>query len=315
MVRPVIGLLLMLTMCLAATAAVAQPIEGLQGIEFDADPVLGETAESQEQAGEPFDAMNPISVLRRAHQALPMGQDTEGTTDAAGAPGPGGERGLSSSLSIILMLTVLSLAPAILVMCTSFTRIVVVLALLRQALGTQTLPPSQVIIGLSLFLTLLVMAPTFERINDEALVPLQDVNNPITEAEAWERAKQPLRDFMFAQIEHSENWDGVYMILNYRGIDTTNPGELKREDVDMLTLIPAFILSELKIAFLMGFQLYLPFLVIDMVISSVLISMGMLMLPPVLISLPFKLLLFVMVDGWMLVAGNLLNSFAIPGVG
>ena len=118
---------------------------------------------------------------------------------------------------------------------------------------------------------------------------------------------------MFAQLEHSGNWDSLYMVLEHRGVDTSDPAALVREDVDMLSLIPAFILSELKIAFLMGFRLYLPFLIIDMVISSVLISMGMLMLPPVLISLPFKLLLFVLVDGWVLVVGNLLNSFAQPG--
>ncbi|MFW6058555.1 MAG: flagellar type III secretion system pore protein FliP [Phycisphaeraceae bacterium] len=219
---------------------------------------------------------------------------------------------LSATLSILLLLTVLSLAPALLVMTTSFTRIVVVLALLRQALGTQGLPPSQVIVGLSLFMTFLVMAPTFERINSEALAPLQD--GEINQVEAWERAKQPMRDFMFAQIDYADNWEDVYMILNYRGVDTSEPETLRRRDVDMLTLVPAFVLSELKVAFLIGFRLYLPFLVIDMVVASVLISMGMLMLPPVLISLPFKLLLFVLVDGWMLVAGNLLNSFAIPGV-
>ena len=123
-----------------------------------------------------------------------------------------------------------------------------------------------------------------------------------------------MRDFMFDQIEYSDNWQDVYMVLNYRGIDTSSPDQLTRGDVDMLTLVPAFVLSELKVAFLMGFRLYLPFLIIDMVVASVLISMGMLMLPPVLISLPFKLLLFVLVDGWRLVAGNLLSSFAVPGV-
>ncbi|MEM6392309.1 MAG: flagellar type III secretion system pore protein FliP [Planctomycetota bacterium] len=282
-------------------------VEGVGGID-------GEASQSERRA-EAYDPLNPISVLSRASQALPAGQGTDLSAGALGPDATAGERGgLSTTISIVLLLTVLSLAPAILVMCTSFTRIIVVLALLRQALGTQTLPPSQVIVGLSLFLTMLVMAPTFERINTEALQPLQDPNSWMTEMEAWERAKQPLRDFMFAQIEHAGNWDAVYMILNYRQIDTSEPGQLRRSDVDMLTLVPAFVLSELKVAFLLGFQLYLPFLVIDMVVSSVLISMGMLMLPPVLISLPFKLLLFVMVDGWNLVAGNLLNSFAVPGV-
>ncbi|MFA9478661.1 flagellar type III secretion system pore protein FliP [Phycisphaerales bacterium AB-hyl4] len=252
-----------------------------------------------------LDPFNPLSILENASRALPI------DGGEAGADGEGGTT-LSATLSIMLLLSVLSLAPAILVMCTSFTRIVVVLALLRQAIGTQALPPSQVIVGLSLFMTFLVMAPTFERINTNALQPLQ--NNEIGEMEAWEAAKQPVRDFMFDQIEYAGNWDNLYMILNYRGIDTSEPENLRRADVDMLSLIPAFVLSELKVAFLIGFRLYLPFLIIDMVVASVLISMGMLMLPPILISLPFKLLLFVLVDGWMLVAGNLLNSFAVPGV-
>jgi flagellar biosynthetic protein FliP len=132
--------------------------------------------------------------------------------------------------------------------------------------------------------------------------------------QAWAAAKQPLRDFMFAQIEHAGNQQDIYMLLRYRGVDTSDTSRLQRKDVDMIVLVPAYVLSELKVAFMMGFRLYLPFMVIDMVISSVLISMGMLMLPPVLISLPFKLLLFVLVDGWRLVAGNLLASFAVPGV-
>lgn len=267
--------------------------------------VAAPAAAFAQAAPDSFDATNPLSILQSAAQALPI-EGGEATED--GEP----RTGLSATLSIVLLLTVLSLAPALLVLCTSFTRIVVVLALLRQALGTQSLPPSQVIIGLSLFMSFLVMAPTFTRINTEAIVPMQA--GEIDQMQAWSRAKQPLRDFMFDQIQYAGNWDSLYMILNYQGIDTSEPEKLQRADVDMISLIPAFVLSELKIAFLMGFRLYLPFLVIDMVISSVLISMGMLMLPPVLISLPFKLLLFVLVDGWMLVAGNLLNSFAIPGL-
>ena len=228
---------------------------------------------------------------------------------------PGFEGGLSPTLNILLLLTVLSLAPAIVVLTTSFVRIIVVLALLRQALGTQTLPPSQVITGLALFMTFMVMAPTAKQIHEQSIVPLNA--GEIDQLTAWHRARQPVRDFMFAQIERTGNWGDVYMVLNYRGVDTSKPSELKRADVDMVTLIPAFILSELKTAFLIGFRIYLPFLIIDMVISSLLISMGMLMLPPVLISLPFKLLLFVMVDGWRLIVGNLLDSFAVvsPAVG
>lgn len=256
-------------------------------------------AGAQEQT--PTDLTNPLSILESAGNALPLTGSGTAEEDSGG--------GLSASLSIIMLLTVLTIAPALLVMTTSFTRMVIVLSLLRQAIGTQALPPSQVIVGLSMFLTFLVMAPTFDRINTEAIAPLQA--GEIHQMEAWSRAKAPMRQFMFDQIEHAGNWADIYMVLNFRGIDTSEPDKLTYGDVDMFSLIPAFILSELKVAFLMGFRLYLPFLIIDMVVASVLISMGMLMLPPVMISLPFKLLMFVLVDGWQLVAGNLLNSFAI----
>ncbi len=251
-----------------------------------------------------LDLVNPLSILEQAGQALPL----NGSDPVEEPP----QRGLSVTLSILMLLTVLTIAPALLVLTTSFTRVVIVLALLRQAIGTQSLPPSQVIVGLAMFITFLVMAPTFERINRDAIGPLQE--NQIDAFQAWARARQPMRDFMFDQIDYAESWADVYMVLNYRGVDTSQPDTLRRADVDMLTLIPAFILSELKVAFLMGFRLYLPFLIIDMVVASVLISMGMLMLPPVLISLPFKLLMFVLVDGWQLVTGSLLNSFSVPGV-
>lgn len=231
--------------------------------------------------------------------------------ESAAAVMPGASGGLSSALDILLLLTVLSLAPAVLVMCTCFVRIVVVFGLLRQALGTQGLPPSQVLVGLSLFLTFAVMAPTFNQMYNDGLAPYMEGDVKDYDV-AWDRTKQPLRDFMFAQLEATGNWNGVYMMLEYRGVDVSDPAGVTRADVDMLTLVPAYILSELKTAFLMGFRIYLPFLVIDMVVSSMLISMGMLMLPPVLISLPFKLLLFVLVDGWHLVTGGLLASFAQP---
>jgi flagellar biosynthesis protein FliP len=263
--------------------------------------LLAATPAHGQASQDAFDATNVGSILKEAGRALPG-------ADPQDSPG-----NFSTTISIVLLLSVLSLAPSILVMCTSFTRIIVVLSLLRQAIGTQSLPPSQVIVGLALFMTLLVMAPTFDKINREAIVPLTE--NKINELEAWERAKGPIKGFMFDQIQYAGNEADIFMILNYRGVDTSNPELLTLEnDVDLITLVPAFILSELKVAFLMGFQLYLPFLIIDMVISSILISMGMMMLPPVLISLPFKLLLFVLVDGWMLVAGNLLSSFAVPGV-
>lgn len=247
-------------------------------------------------------SFNPIEMMSSAAKALP---------DSA-TPGESGKtRGLSTVLNIMLLMTVLALAPSLILMTTCFVRILIVLSLLRQAIGTQSLPPPQVTMGLAIFMTILVMAPTGERIYKEAIVPhqqgqVQDYDD------LWNRAKQPMRDFMFDQIQASGNWSSLFMILNYRGVDTSKPELLKRADVDMIALIPAYMLSELKTAFLMGFRVYLPFLVIDMVISTMLISMSMMMLPPVLISLPFKLLLFVMVDGWQLVVGSLMSSFVQP---
>ena len=210
---------------------------------------------------------------------------------------------LSSALQLVILLTVLSLAPAILIMMTSFTRIIIVMSLLRQALGTQQLPPNQILVGLSLFMTFLVMRPTWEKVNAQALQPY--LSGAIEQGEALTRAQKPLRQFMLKQIDKSDNWEDVYMFAQAAGQGQPN----KIEDVSTLTLIPAFVLSELKTAFLLGFKVYLPFLIIDMVISAVLISMGMMMLPPVLISLPFKLLLFVLVDGWHLITGSLMGSF------
>jgi flagellar biosynthesis protein FliP len=226
--------------------------------------------------------------------------------DAAEAA-PGFEGGLSGALNVLLLLTVLSLVPSMMIMMTCFVRFIIVLGLLKQALGAQGLPPAQVITALALFMTALVMAPTLQRVYDEAIVPYQN-GEIVSQTEMWDRAKQPVRDYMFAQIEQAGNWSSVYMIMNYRGIDTSEPETMTRAEVDMLTLIPAYMLSELKIGFTMGFRVYLPFLVIDMVIASMLISMSMMMLPPVLISLPFKILLFVLVDGWNLVVGSLMHS-------
>lgn len=243
--------------------------------------------------------VNPLRVVEAAADALTR-RDADAATTQSG--------GLSAGLNIMLLLTVITLVPSIMLMTTCFVRIVIVLALLRQALGTQSLPPPQVSLGLALFMTLLVMTPTIDRIYAEAVGPYQRGEIRDVE-ELWLKARQPVRDFMFDQIERTGNWSSVYMMLNYRGVDTSRPENLTRADVDMISLIPAYMLSELKTAFLMGFRIYLPFLVIDMVIASLLISMSMMMLPPVLISLPFKLLLFVLVDGWQLVVGGLMQSF------
>ena len=211
---------------------------------------------------------------------------------------------LSSTIQIMLLLTVLSLAPSILIMTTCFIRIVIVLGLLRQALGTQQLPPSQVITSIALFLTFLIMSPVGKRVYDDAVVPYTE--HEIDLDEAWTRAVRPVRQFMKLQIERTKNGDDVWLFVDYLP-DTPEPETW--DDVPLQALVPAFIMSELKTAFLIGFQIYLPFLILDMVIASVMISMGMLMLPPVLISLPFKLLLFVLVDGWHLVIGMLIESF------
>lgn len=224
------------------------------------------------------------------------------------APPAKDAQGVGASISILVLMTVIALSPAILVMTTCFTRIIIVLALLRQAMGTQTLPPSQVITGLALVMTAMVMAPTWHRIQVEALDPY--LAGRLGQREALNRAADPLRKFMIRQIETAQNEEDVYMFVEHAHdgrLDSGTP--LRWRDVHMWELVPGFVLSELKVAFLMGFRMYLPFLVIDMVISAILISMGMLMLPPVLISLPFKLLLFVMADGWHLVIGSLVQSF------
>jgi len=228
--------------------------------------------------------------------------------------------GLSSTIQVMLLLTVVSLAPALLLMTTSFVRILVVMGLLRQALGTQQLPPSQVITSIALFMTVLLMTPVWTEVYEEGIKPYTE--KQIGLEEAWQRGTLPVRKFMAAQITRTENDDDVYLFLKYM------PGEVDPEtgslpdyvyygatsaenDVPLQALLPAYMLSELKTAFLIGFQIYLPFVILDIVVASVTISMGMLMLPPVLISLPFKLLLFVLLDGWKLVVEMLLNSFEV----
>ncbi len=228
--------------------------------------------------------------------------------------------GLSSTIQVMLLLTVISLAPALLLMTTSFIRILVVLGLLRQALGTQQLPPSQVITSIALFMTVLLMTPVWTEVYDEAIKPYTE--KQIDLEQAWDRGTAPVRKFMAEQINRTNNHDDVYLFLNHMPTEIDQEtGELpeyvyyeatsNEKNVPLQALLPAYMLSELKTAFLIGFQIYLPFLVLDIVVASVTISMGMLMLPPVLISLPFKLLLFVLVDGWRLVVEMLLDSFTM----
>ncbi len=205
----------------------------------------------------------------------------------------------SQSVLIILLLTLLSLAPSILILLTSFTRIAIVLSLVRNAIGLQSIPPNQVIVGLAVFLSLFVMRPTFEQMNKEALQPL--LKNEITQAQAYSKALTPLRAFMLKQTGSRE--------LKMMMAVSKEKKPATPKDVSNATLIPAFILSELRIAFIIGFVIFIPFLVIDLVVSSSLMSMGMMMLPPVVISLPFKLLLFVLVDGWSVIVKSLIESF------
>jgi flagellar biosynthetic protein FliP len=200
---------------------------------------------------------------------------------------------------VIFLLTVLTLAPSILVLMTSFTRLAVVLSLLRNALGTQQMPPTQIIVSLALFLTFFIMAPTFGQVNDQALQPFLD--GRLNQQQFLEEAGKPMKEFMLRQTRKKD----LGLFLRIAGEDKP----LNASVVPMTSLVPAFVISELKTAFEIGFLLYVPFLVIDMVVASVLLSMGMMMLPPVMISLPFKLMLFVLVDGWHLLVGSLVKSF------
>jgi flagellar biosynthetic protein FliP len=211
----------------------------------------------------------------------------------------GGKDAPNRAIVVVLLLTVMSVAPALLILCTSFTRIVIVLSLTRNALGVQAIPPNQVIVGLSLFLSLFIMGPTLSSMNETALQPF--LTGEKTYQQAYEDGAEPLRTFMLAEVKEKE----LALFVKAAGDDRPK----RPEDVSMTALVPAYVLSEIKTAFIIGFLVFIPFLVIDIVVSSSLMSMGMMMLPPVLISLPFKLLLFVMVDGWALIVRALLASY------
>jgi flagellar biosynthetic protein FliP len=218
------------------------------------------------------------------------------TLTLEGADSP---KSMDSALKIVLLMTVLSLAPAILVLLTSFTRIVIVLGFLRQAIGANQAPNNQIIIGLAFFLTLVVMSPVLHQMNEDAIQPF--MNEEMSQGEAFAKVQVPLKAFMLSQVREKD----VALFLDLTSSDVPE----SPEDLPMLVVIPSFVLSELKTAFQMGFVLFIPFLIIDMVVASVLMSMGMMMLPPVLISLPFKILLFVLVDGWFLVVKSLVQAF------
>ena len=225
------------------------------------------------------------------------GWDAPGVTLSVG---PSGEpQQVTTGVQLLVLITVLTLAPSILMLATSFTRIVIVLSMVRNAIGTPTIPPNQVVIGLSLLLTFFIMAPVYKQVDQQALQPYLD--KKIDQDTAIDQAVQPVRDFMFAQTREKD----LQLFLDLSGGE--QPQTL--DDIPTLDLLPAFVISELRTAFIMGFALYVPFLIIDMVISSILLAMGMMMLPPSLVSLPFKILLFVMVDGWYLITRALFTSF------
>lgn len=242
------------------------------------------------------DATGPVVTIAPVTGPGTAGDNGGGSINIdIGTPG----NGPSQSVLLIVGLAVLSLAPSLVLMLSSFTRIVIVLSLTRNALGLQGIPPNQVLVGLALFLSLFVMSPTLKEVNDQALQPYLD--GAITQEVAYDRASAPMHEFMMGQTRSSE----LDLMIGASGVERPdNP-----DDIPMSTLIPAFLLSELKTAFIMGFVIFIPFLVIDIVVAAVLMSLGMMMLPPVFVSLPFKLLLFVMVGGWSLIVQTLLASF------
>ena len=232
------------------------------------------------------------AVAAKAQVALPNINISVGETSSPQA--------FSKGMQILIWLTVLTLAPSIFILTTSFTRIVIVLSLARQAMGTAQLPPSQVIVGLALLLTFFVMAPTISKINQDAFQPY--MKQEITQQVALKKGVEPLREFMFRQTDESD----LALFVNMARIDKP----ASTDDIPTYVLIPSFVISELKTAFKIGFIIFIPFLVIDIVISSILVSMGMLFLPPVMISMPFKIILFVLVDGWHLIAESLITGFS-----
>jgi len=235
--------------------------------------------------------LTPAIVWAQASGSLPMVTST---------PGAGGSTNYTLSIQTLLTLTALTFIPAALLMMSSFTRIIIVLSLLRHALGTQTAPPNQVLVGLSLFLTFFVMSPVLDTVYNEAYLPLSE--NRITYVQAFERGAVPLRQFMLKQTREAD-------IALFAKLANA-PKFQSADDIPLRLLIPAFVSSELKTAFQIGFIIFIPFLIVDMVVASVLMSMGMMMMSPVMVSLPFKLMLFVLVDGWHLLLGSLVESFA-----
>ncbi|MCK9985099.1 MAG: flagellar biosynthesis protein FliP [Azoarcus sp.] len=241
-------------------------------------------------------ALAPFALL-----LLPIAAGAQGLPAVTGAPAPGGGTTYSLSVQTLLLLTSLSFLPSVVLMMTSFTRIIIVFALLRTAMGTQTSPPNQVLLGLALFLTFFIMSPIADKVYNDAYLPMS--RNEIQFDQALERATVPVKAFMLKQVREPD-------IALFAKLSKTAPVE-KAEDLPMRVVVPAFVTSELKTAFQIGFLVFIPFLIIDMVVASVLMSMGMMMMSPVIVSLPFKIMLFVLVDGWTLLIGSLVGSFAV----
>ena len=249
------------------------------------------------------------SVSESAKNSTTTSEDKESNKDNGGLSltynSGSGTGELSGSVQILLVLTLISLAPSLLIMLTSFTRIIIVLHFTRAALNTQTAPPNQVLIGMALFLTIFIMTPVFNQINEEAIQPFN--KGEISQDVAIEKGMEPLREFMYGQTKRKD----VQLFMDISGeIDKVEtPNEFTEDDIPTYVLVPSFIISELRTAFIIGFLIYIPFIVIDMVVASVLMSMGMMMLPPTTISMPFMILLFVLADGWSLVIGSLVKTF------
>jgi flagellar biosynthetic protein FliP len=264
------------------------------------------SSESDESSADPdsidIDSMDPDSITEITPRSTEVA-DHDDETDGLQILYNNDSGSVSTPIRMLLVLTILSLAPSLLIMLTSYTRIIIVLHFIRTAIGTQTAPPNQVLIGLALFLTFFIMWPTFQEINTNAIKPLDA--GEITTEEFLEAAEQPIREFMIDDAKVQIRDVNLFMEI----ADLTYEDEEELSDVPFRVLVPAFMLSELRKAFIMGFLIYIPFIVIDMVVASVLMSMGMMMLPPTTISLPFKILLFVLADGWNLVIGSLVNTF------
>lgn len=234
-----------------------------------------------------------LVVQVQAQQTIPFPKINLGVGTAEN----GGD--VSVTLQILLLMTILSLAPSIVIMTTAYLRIIIVFHFLKSAMGTQQMPPSQLLAGVALFLTFFIMAPTWNKINDEALKPLMD--NKITTQQAYDKGIEPIRQFMFKNVRE----DDLELFVGL----SNQPRPNNRNEVATYILIPAFVLSELRAGFIMGFFLFIPFIMVDMIVSSILMSMGMMMMPPMMISLPFKILLFILVDGWNLIVKSLVGSF------